>query len=141
LEVASEALHREYGLDRLGLTEHVGVLLNHRFPNRELADTVARVARQPLRKIGPGERLVGLLRLVQRHRLDITPICRVMGAALHYFDPQDSECVSMKAMVEQGGPGRVLEEICGINSQDPAYRMSLDFYSSHSIFPGRHNYG
>ena len=71
LDGAAEMLHRAYGMDRIALNEHVQCLVAHRYANAALADRVERVARSPLRKLGPDERLTGLLRRLEAHQLPI----------------------------------------------------------------------
>jgi len=126
LAVASEALHRAWGLGREALAGHVHNLVTYRYANEALGDTVARVGRQPLRKLGPAERLTGLLRLVERHELDASPVYRVMAAALCYDDPLDAESVEMQRIIAGQGPGAVLESVCGIRPGEPAYRGIVD---------------
>jgi mannitol-1-phosphate 5-dehydrogenase len=131
LDPAAEMLAREHGLPRGELREHARILLEYRFANRELADTVRRVARDPLRKLGPQERLVGLLRRLQKHGLPIAPVCRTIAAALCYDDPNDEACARMRAMLEAGGPGSVLSDICGIQPDEEAYAFCLDQLPGH----------
>jgi len=119
LAVAARMLEREYGLAAAELREHVDCLVRYRFANVALADRVERVARQPLRKLGPQERLVGLLRKLEKHRLPIAPVCRTIGAALHYFHEADSE----SARLREWGAERVLVEVCGLPPGEEAYRL------------------
>ncbi len=128
LLVAAEALHREYGLGREALDRHVRDLLIYRYPNEALGDTVARVGRQPLRKLGREERLTGLLRLLAKHGLDATPVHRAMAAALCYFDPDDEECIRMREMIRRDGPAVVLESACGLSPGQPAFEAVLAYY-------------
>jgi mannitol-1-phosphate 5-dehydrogenase len=125
LTPATEMLCREYAMERKELAVHVECLIRHRFANSGLADRVERVARQPLRKLGPSERLVGLLRLLQRHKLPLQPICRTIAAALHYDHPDDTECARMKQIISKGGPGQVLSEICDIRPEEDCYRLCM----------------
>lgn len=128
LAAAGDALYLEYGLDRAALDEHIETLVRYRYPNVELADTVRRVARQPLRKLGPDERLVGLLRVLEKHRLDTAPVYRVIAAALRYRDPEDDEAVRMAEIVEAEGPGPVLTHVCGIQPGEAAWDGVLGAY-------------
>jgi len=129
LGVAASALAQEFGMDQAALDDHIESLMRHRFPNRELADTVKRVGREPLRKLGSQERLLGLLHLVQKHHLDLAPVCGVIAAAMHYDDPDDAECVRMKQMMADGGAERVLRDVCGLGPDDAAYAHVLKFYA------------
>ncbi|WP_165216874.1 mannitol-1-phosphate 5-dehydrogenase [Schaalia sp. ZJ1691] len=58
------ALARHYGADYSALTEHIDDLLA-RFANRALGDPCERVGRDPERKLGSHDRLVGAYRLAQ----------------------------------------------------------------------------
>ena len=130
LQIASRVLEREYCLSCAHLDEHLMNLLEHRFSNKELADTIERVARQPIRKLGPSERLIGLLRLAEKYELDTSPICKVTAAALHYFDPEDDQCREMRGMIEVGGPGQVLLEVCKLRRDEIHYERCLEYYES-----------
>jgi mannitol-1-phosphate 5-dehydrogenase len=125
LAAAAAMLVRECGWDRAAMASHVDDLLRHRFANRALADTVRRVARQPLRKLGPEERLVGLLRRLGRHGLAIAPVCRTIAAAMAYRDPDDAEAVRMAALLARGGAARVLREVCGLHPEEEAHRACM----------------
>lgn len=125
LSTAAEALHRECGLGRDALAKHVHNLLAYRYANEALGDTVARVGRQPLRKLGPQERLTGLLRLVEKHGLDAAPVHRVMAAAMLYFDPEDAECIEMRRITRQDGPEAVLMSLCGLSPEESAFEQVL----------------
>jgi mannitol-1-phosphate 5-dehydrogenase len=118
-------LAREFGMGHDALNAHLDRLVNVRFANRALADTVERVARQPLRKLGPNERLVGLLRRLEKHGLPPEPLLPTIAAALHYYDPADAECRRMRRMVSAGGPVRVLAETCKMDPGEPAFHRCL----------------
>ncbi len=122
---AAEMLHRTYGLTREALREHVDILLRYRYANETLADTVRRVARNPLRKLGPSERLTGLLRRLEKAGLDSDPVCRTMAAAMAYFDAEDDECLRLRAMLAEQGPASVLRDVCEVDPDEPAGRACL----------------
>jgi mannitol-1-phosphate 5-dehydrogenase len=138
LASAVEMLVREYGWDRTAMQAHVKDLIEHRFANRALADTVRRVARQPLRKLGPEERLVGLLRRLQKHALPIAPVCRTIAAALCYRAPDDPEAIQLESMLAEDGPEGVLEEVCGLRPDEEAYGACLgDWRRLHADSTGK----
>ena len=138
LAVAAQMLEREYGLPAAELREHVECLVRYRFANTALADTVRRVARQPLRKLGPEERLVGLLRRLQKHALPIAPVCRTIAAALCYRAPDDPEAIQLESMLAEDGPEGVLEEVCGLRPDDEAYGACLgDWRRLHADSTGK----
>jgi mannitol-1-phosphate 5-dehydrogenase len=128
LNVAKQCLIESFGLDQADLEQHLDELVNQRLPNRDLADTVQRVARNPLRKLGSQERLAGLVHLLRRHDFPTEPVSRVIGSALHYRDPADSESQELGRIIAGGGPGAVLEDVCGFKRQDKCFEECLKFY-------------
>jgi mannitol-1-phosphate 5-dehydrogenase len=132
LNVAKQCLMESFGLDETELQAHLDELMLRRFPNRDLADTVQRVARNPLRKLGPQERLAGLTHLLRRRALSTVPVSRVIGSVLHYRDPADAESLELDRIIAQKGAGAVLEDVCGFNRRDRCFEECLEFYDYYS---------
>jgi len=132
LNVAKQCLIVSFGLDEAGLERHLDELMNRRFPNRNLADTVQRVARNPIRKLGSQERLAGLAHLLRRYALSTEPVSRVIGSALHYRDPTDPESLELGRIIAQKGAGAVLEDVCGFERQVKCFEECLEFYDYYS---------
>ncbi|HOE61527.1 MAG TPA: mannitol-1-phosphate 5-dehydrogenase [Kiritimatiellia bacterium] len=85
MQVSARALIRRYPSEfsEANQTAHVEDLLR-RFGNRALGDTVFRVGRDLPRKLAPGDRFIGGLRLAQAEGEDPAPVCRAIAAALHF---------------------------------------------------------
>ncbi len=132
LDVAGAALVRLHGIEAGEMHRHLDSLVRWRFANHQLADTIKRVGRDPLRKLGPEERLVGLVRLLQSCGLPTVAICRVVGAALHCFDPDDWESVRLREMMLSDGPEGVLTSVCGLNEAELPFQECLRFYTEYS---------
>jgi mannitol-1-phosphate 5-dehydrogenase len=132
LNVAKQCLIGSFGLDQADLELHLDELMNRRFPNRDLADMVQRVARNPLRKLGSQERLAGMVHLLLRHDFPTEPVSRVIGSALHYRDPADSESQELGRIIAEKGPGAILEDVCGFKRQDKCFEECREFYDYYS---------
>ena len=132
LNVAKQCLIESFGLNEAGLERHLDELLNQRFPNRDLADTVQRVARNPIRTLGANERLVGLAHLMRRYALSTEPVSRVIGSALHYRDPADAESLELSRIINQKGARAILEDVCGFKRQERCFEECLEFYDYYS---------
>jgi mannitol-1-phosphate 5-dehydrogenase len=132
LNIAKQCLIESFGLDEAKLEQHLDELMNMRFPNRDLADTVQRVARNPLRKLGSQERLAGLVYLLRQYALPTEPVSRVIGSALHYCDPADAESLELGRIIAQKGAGAVLEDVCGFKRQEECFEECLEFYEYYS---------
>ena len=84
-----------------------------------LADSIARVARGPRRKLAPCERLVGPARLAVRHGLPHENLCRAIAATLAYDAAEDAEAVSMQRTIADHGVTRIITEDCGLLPHEP----------------------
>jgi len=109
---------------------HVQDLLR-RFGNRALGDTVFRVGRDLPRKLAPGDRFIGGLRLVQQTGRDIAPLCHGIAAAFRFRavdekgQPFPADAVFLQR-VQDGGLRQVLVEHCGLEparDADPITRI------------------
>lgn len=90
-----------------------------RYANAELRDPVSRVAREPIRKLGPGDRLLGpanLIRIVSG-RVPAHFALGIAGALL-YRDPHDEQARQLSEMLSREGLVFALREICGLPRHD-----------------------
>lgn len=110
---ASEALIAQFGLDRQE-TETFRKDILRRLANKALGDTVERVAAGPLRKLMPGERLVGAADLCVCHGIAPVALARAINAALAYDNPSDPSARQMRKQIGRLGRRRFLEEHCRI---------------------------
>lgn len=131
LACVSRGLIAHYGMEPGTLREHVDELVGYRYANRDLADAIKRVARDPLRKLGPDERLAGVVHLLARYQLPTAPVSRVIGAALHYRADDDADSMQIEDLIRAHGPGHVLETVCGFGSGEPWYKECLRFYEEY----------
>jgi mannitol-1-phosphate 5-dehydrogenase len=120
---SARALIRRYPTEfnEANQTEHVEDLLR-RFGNRALGDTVFRVGRDLPRKLAPGDRFIGGLRLAQAEGGDIAPVCRAIAAALRFAATDEAgrpfpADAAFRERVAQEGVETVLCAQCGL---DPA---------------------
>lgn len=120
LDEAAQALVAEHGFDPDALRSHVADLLA-RFGNRPLGDTIFRLARDPIRKLGPTDRLVGGARLALEHGIEPHALSWGIAAGLAYDDPRDPEAVQLQEMLQERGVDIVLAQVCGL---DPAGHLA-----------------
>ncbi len=128
LNVAKQVLTKSFSMDNAELERHIDELITWRFANRDLADTVERVARNPLRKLGAEERLAGLAHLLGRYDIPTRPVSLVISAAMHYHDPADPESVKLGEIISQKGAGLILEDVCGFRRDGKCYKECIECY-------------
>jgi mannitol-1-phosphate 5-dehydrogenase len=118
LDEAERALIAEHGFDPQTLQEHVQEILA-RLANRVLADPISRLARDPLRKLAPGDRLVGAARLAERHGIRPQGLAWGIAAALAYDDPDDTHAVELQTRLAREGLNGILHHVCDIEEGEP----------------------
>jgi len=126
LSETGEALIRKHGFDRGEHTAHVDDLLA-RFANRELGDTCFRLARDPIRKLAPHDRLVGAARLCESQGVEPVALAGVIGAAFRFDSPDDTSAVELQEMLHEHGIEWLLKDD-GIGPDDPLGRRIIAAY-------------
>jgi mannitol-1-phosphate 5-dehydrogenase len=119
------ALVAAFGFQQSDLGAHVADLV-HRFDNRALADTLFRLARDPLRKLGPEDRLVGAARLALQHGIVPRGLAWGIAAGLIYDDQNDRRAVELQGLVDAEGVVDVLQTVCGLLPNNPPSRQLFE---------------
>ena len=91
--------------------------LIQRLGNRALGDTVARVGRDPIRKLSPGERLIGAAELSYKYGTVPENIAKGIASALLFDEKEDEEAKKLTSLREEKGIDYILRNICRINPQ------------------------
>jgi mannitol-1-phosphate 5-dehydrogenase len=117
LNESSRALMAEHSMDAVALSENVQYLLD-RFANRALGDPISRLARDPVRKLSPGDRLVGAARLAEKHAIEPDDLAWGIAAGMAYDNPDDSHAVELQRIIQDVGIDRATEQVCGIRPDE-----------------------
>ncbi len=80
-----------------------------------IVDFIERNARDPLRKLGPDDRLVGSARLVDSFGIRPENLCTAIAAAIFYTSEGDPFAEELRAMREEKGVDYVLENVCKLD--------------------------
>jgi len=113
---ARASLIKKHHFDVLEIDNYISDLIK-RFGNRLLNDTVFRVGRDPLRKIGPNDRLAGGIKLCLSQGIFPENICFVMACCLCYNYQDDIKAVEMQGMIKEKGVDYLLKEISHITDE------------------------
>ena len=82
-----------------------------------IVDSIERNARDPQRKLGKDDRLVGCARMVLSCGIRPENLCTAIACAIYYRNPEDSSAVALEKVVKEEGIDAVLEKICGIEPE------------------------
>jgi mannitol-1-phosphate 5-dehydrogenase len=129
LDEASQALLKRYP-EALDPQEHWQVRrdVRIRFGNPMMEDTIVRVAKDPIRKLGPGDRLIGSARLCLEEGIFPENIARVCGAALCYDFEGDVEALKLQEMIKAQGIEKTLEQVSHIKVDVPLGQKIIESY-------------
>lgn len=106
--------------------EFVGTSLA-KLQNETLVDTLERNARDPIRKLSPSDRLLGPALMGYEYGIKPEHLCLSIAAAIYYESPsaEDESAARLKAMRREGGPKRVLQDVCGLDQSHELFGMIL----------------
>lgn len=84
-----------------------------------IVDFIERNARDPIRKLGPDDRLVGSARLVEECGIVPENICVAIAAAIEYTSPGDEFAEELARMRKEEGIDYIIENVCKLNPSSP----------------------
>lgn len=97
-----------------------------KYTDCDIVDPITRIARDPLRKLGPRDRLIGPAKIALSVGVKPYAIALCTAAALFYKNPEDKSAVQLQKMREENGLEYILQYICRLKPNDELYRMILD---------------
>jgi len=120
---------REYGYEEQDQREFAQ-LSRDKFTDRTLVDTVSRNAREPQRKITHTERIVAPMLLQQKYGEDSSVLEKTLASALLYTPQEETQ---WNAILAEKGYAGVLQDLCGLSENNPAYIRILDMALTKNI--------
>lgn len=112
MEESGAVLIRRYGFDPSKHAAYIEKILG-RFANPFIRDDVARVGREPLRKLGKGDRLVRPLLGTLEYGLPHENLVKGIAATLHYRNESDPQAVEMQATIADVGVAAAVDRFSG----------------------------
>jgi mannitol-1-phosphate 5-dehydrogenase len=129
LDETTEALLKMYP-DDLDRAEHMEIRkdVRVRFGNPMIMDSLPRVARDPLRKLGPKDRLIGSARMCLEHGVFPKNIAYICGAAFHYDNPDDPSAVKLQEIISSEGINGALRSVSEVDPESDLGKEILAAY-------------
>lgn len=87
-----------------------------------IVDFIERNARDPLRKLGPDDRLVGSARLVESCGIEPENLAVAIAAAIYYTNDTDEFAVKLKEMRKTEGVDYVIKNVCCL---EPSSKLAM----------------
>ncbi len=98
----------------------------NKLQDRNIVDYIERNARDPIRKLGPDDRLVGSARLCLEYGVMPENLAVAIACAIYYEEPTDEFAVCLKKMREEKGVPYILENVCKIDKDGTLAKLILE---------------
>lgn len=129
LAETGEALIKKHGFSPEEHQSHIEDLLS-RFANVALGDQISRVGGDPIRKLGPEDRLVGAAKLALEFGIFPRNVCKAIAAALYFDIPTDPTAPKLQELVRSAGPAGALREVSKLPEDSELSREIVRQYES-----------
>ena len=111
---SGKGLIAKYNFDEEDHYKYINKIID-RFKNPYLKDDVARVGREPLRKLNENDRLIKPLITARGFNINTDNLLLGVGAALHYDNKEDAQSVQLQSLINEKGIKESLAEISKIS--------------------------
>lgn len=129
---SGEGLIKKFGFDPDAHHAYIERIFA-RFQNPFLADETSRVAREPIRKLAPSDRLMKPLMTAYGYGLPVDHLIFGAAAALHFDCPEDEQSVELMKAIQDEGVEKALEKYTGLKPEDALFTRILDVYRALAI--------
>lgn len=96
-----------------------------KYSNPQIVDRLTRHARDPIRKLGPRDRLIAPARLCLSHGVTPAAIVTTIVAALRYDEPSDPSARRLQHLIAQHGLPHALITVCELDPHEPLFDLIL----------------
>lgn len=110
---SGDGLIQRFGFDKEAHYHYIDKIIN-RFKNPYLQDDVARVGREPLRKLSADDRLISPLTTAMSYGLPVDKLILGIGAALRYNNPDDAQSQELQAKIAEKGVAAAFSLVSGV---------------------------
>lgn len=113
-------------------TFHYAAFINEilgSFSNAALKDTIARVGRDPIRKLQSDDRLIGPAKLAYRYGIDPVNLIKGCAAALRFNQPDDSQSTELRKLVNDSGVTHALDTVAQLRPWNPISKLIQDEFA------------
>lgn len=128
MEESGKVLINRYGFEPEKHAAYIEKILG-RFANPYLVDEVDRVGRQPIRKLGPNDRLVKPLLGTIEYGLENKTLLKGIAAALKYTNASDPQAVELQASLTKDGTAKTLAHYTGLNENSREIEQVVQLYN------------
>ncbi|WP_411344849.1 mannitol-1-phosphate 5-dehydrogenase [Paenibacillus sp. WLX1005] len=127
MEESGAALVKKHGFDAAEHAKYIDKI-ETRFKNPYIRDEVIRVGREPLRKLGPADRLIGPANMASELGLAHDHLLQGAAAAFHYDNANDPQSAELQGRIQAEGLGPVVSDVTGFAKDSDDYNQIMAAY-------------
>ena len=120
-------LEQKHGFTHEEMVNYIDFALN-RFLTPGIVDTVARISRAPIRKLGHEDRLVGPAVQCEEKGLKNEMLLKGIAAAFLFDVKEDEQSAELLAYVNENGIENAIEHYTGIEEGSRMYQEIVKYY-------------
>lgn len=117
-------------ISQLGVTEasqlEFSRVAKEKYQDRTIIDNVDRIARDPIRKLSPTDRLIGPARLSVAAGFMPEALALAIAAALYYDNPEDDISVKLQNIRNKKGDTATLTQLSGLDENEQLMSLILN---------------
>ena len=127
LESAS-ALEKKYGFTHESLVDYMETMMVKRFTTPGVVDPIARVSREPIRKISPNDRIMGPANNCETYGLDNSYLLKGVACALKFKAEDDPQADELQKFIADNGVEAAIVKYTGVEKDSRMYNKILEEY-------------
>jgi mannitol-1-phosphate 5-dehydrogenase len=127
MEEGRRGLEAQYGAEIAGTSRDLLAIVG-RFENAALNDPIERVGRDPRRKLGCDDRIVGAALLAERAGVRPLRLALAAAAALCFQCPGDASACALQRDVAERGPSAAMASVAGIDPDSAVARLVMQHW-------------
>lgn len=99
-----------------------------KYANYEIVDRIIRHGKDPIRKLGPDDRLIAPARMAYKHNIHPKVIIDTIAKAIMFDEVTDEAAQKLQKMRKEKGVGYVLQTISKLSKDEPLYHDVISRY-------------
>lgn len=94
----------------------------------EMVDSIYRVGFDPVRKVGEGDRFMGVVKLCEKYDFDYSPISKALALAFLYDESKDENSQIIQDELKSGDVKKIVAKYIGRDETDEIVNQVADYY-------------
>ncbi len=129
LSESVKALQKEFSFSSEDLDNHIAIL-KERYLNIDLKDDLTRLTRDPVRKLGRNERIIGIIMLCEKHGVTADALIKVLFYILRYCLSVETREPEIVRLMNDYGIHGILSHICDIPIDSDIFHSICNKYET-----------